>query len=40
MVAPWLTRIAGACAITPSNSSGNRCVNIIPCRPPPEQPMK
>jgi hypothetical protein len=40
IVAPWLTRIAGACAITPSNSSGKRCVNIMPWRPPPEQPMK
>ena len=39
-VAPWLTRIAGACATTPSNSSGKRCVNIMPWRPPPEQPMK
>ncbi len=34
------TRMAGAIAMTPSKCLGNRCVNIIPCRPPPEQPMK
>jgi hypothetical protein len=40
MVAPLETRMAGAMAITPSKCWGKRWVNIIPWRPPPEQPMK
>jgi hypothetical protein len=40
IVAPLDTRIAGAQMAIPSKYDGYRWANIMPCRPPPEQPTK
>jgi hypothetical protein len=40
IVAPLDTLIAGAQIAIPSKYAGYRCANIMPCRPPPEQPTK